>query len=173
MTLKDMNKLEFNNWGTLFADPTDFSSNITAVGLWTKEINHLKDLRYPNNMGNIKPLSLNILDELIQFAKVATKELYINLSKWNYIKKLMCGVALYANSILALCAGYAGLENEFNWTWPLDYAENKPLRVDLDKEKIKWYIEKLETTLYHPFVPRIGRSLRTLKRDPYYYFLQD
>ncbi len=173
MTLKDINKLEFNNWGTLFADPSDFTSNITSVGLWTKEINHLKDLRYPNNMGKIKPLSLNILDTMMEFAKTATRELYIHFSKWNYIKKLMFGTGIYANNILALCAGYAGIENKFNWTWALDYAEDKPLDIDLDKEKIKWYIKRLEETHYHPFVPRIGRSLHRQKKDPYYYYLQD
>ena len=173
MTLKDMNKLEFNNFGTLIADPSDFSSNITSVGLWTKEIHHLKELRYPDNMGNLKPLSLSVLDSLMEFAKKGSKELYIHFSKWNYIKKLMFGAGIYANSILALCAGYAGLEKEFNWTWALDYAEDKPLSVDLDHKKIEWYIKRLEETHYHPFVPRIGRSLRIQKNDPFYYFLQD
>ena len=34
MTLKDMNKIEFNDWSTLFANPSDFSSNITSIGIW-------------------------------------------------------------------------------------------------------------------------------------------
>ena len=59
MTLKDMNKIEFNDWNTLFADPTDFSSNITSIGIWTRELSHPKDLRYPDNLGELKPLSRN------------------------------------------------------------------------------------------------------------------
>jgi hypothetical protein len=173
MTLKDMNKLEFNNWGTLFADPPNFSINITSIGIWTKEPIHPKYLRYPNNMGILKPLSPNILDDLIEFARSATKELYINYSKLSYIKKLMLGVGLYANCVLEWFTGYAGSENDFNWTWTLDYAEDKPLKLDLDKEKIAWYIEKIEKTKVHPFIGRILRSPKLQKTDPFYYFLQD
>ena len=85
----------------------------------------------------------------------------------------MLGTGIYANSVMTLCAGYAGLENDFNWTWALDYAEDKLLKVDLDKEKIRWYREKLEKTQIHPFIARIGRSLNRQKKDPFYYFLQD
>jgi hypothetical protein len=173
MTLKDMNKLEFNNFGTLIADPSEFSSNITSLGIWTREPIHPKDLRYPDKMGILKNLSPKILDELNEFAKNGTKELYIKFSKWSYIKKLMLGVGIYANSALSSLAAYAGLENEFNWTWALDYAEDKPLKVDLDKEKIKWYIDSLEKTPAHPFISRIFRSWRKQKDDPFYYFLQD
>jgi len=174
MTLKGMNKIEFNNWGTIFADPPDFSSNITSIGIWTKEPIHPKDLRYPDNMGNLKPLSLNILDDLIDFAKKGTKELYILFSKWSFIKKLMLGTGFYANSCLFLCAGYAGLENDFNWTWALDYAEDKTLKVDVDKEKIKWYIERLKPWRGgHPFLTRMFKRLKTQKIDPFYYFLQE
>ena len=176
MTLKDMNKLEFNDWGTLFAEPTEFSLNITSIGIWTKELMHPKDLRYPDNLGVLKPLSPNILDELSEFAKNATRELYVDFSKWSYIRKLMLGTGLYAISCMALCSSYAGLENDFNWTWPLDYALDKPLETDLlNKEKIKVYIDKLEKFPYgaHPFVRRIARGIRKRKTDPFYYYLQD
>ncbi|MBA7716698.1 hypothetical protein ES703_125774 [subsurface metagenome] len=144
MTLKDMNKIEFNDWNTLFADPTDFSSNITSIGIWTRELSHPKDLRYPDNLGELKPLSLNILEELSKFAKSATKELYTDISKWNFTKKLLFGSHVYVNSLLSVCAQYAGIEDNFNWTWPFDYASGKPLKTDLiDKEKIKFYIDKL------------------------------
>ncbi len=173
MTLRDMNKLEFNNWGTLFADPSDFTSNITSLGIWTKENIPIKDMRYPNKMGNLKPISPKILDELNEFAKNGTKELYLKFSKWEYIKKLMLGAGIYANSTLAAFSRFAGLEHDFNWTWALDYAEDKPLKVDLDKTKIKWYIDILENTPAHPFISRIFRSWRRQKEDPFYYFLQD
>ncbi len=196
MTLKDMNKIEFNDWSTLFADPTDFSSNITSIGIWTRELSHPKDLRYPDNIGKLKPLSLNILEELSKFAKSATKELYIDISKWNFTKKLLFGSHVYVNSLLSVCAQYAGIEDNFNWTWPFDYASGKPLKTDLiDKEKIKFYIDKLGKKIktsqdekeaeklqitalekyegVHPFMTRIFRSRRAQKLDPFYYKLQD
>lgn len=196
MTLKDMNKIEFNDWSTLFADPTDFSSNITSIGIWTRELSHPKDLRYPDNLGKLKPLSLNILEELSKFAKSATKELYIDISKWNFTKKLLFGSNLYVNSLLSKCAQYAGIEDNFNWNWAFDYASGKPLKTDLiDKDRIKFYIDKLgkkiksnldETKvekLYitalekyegvHPNLTRMFRSRKAQKIDPFYYNLQD
>jgi len=196
MTLKDMNKIEFNDFGTLFADPTDLSSNITSIGIWTKELMHPKDLRYPDNLGKLKPLSLDILSELSEFAKSATKELYIDISKWSYTKKLMFGSNLYVNRVASSCAQFAGIEDKFNWTWAFDYAAGKPLETDLvDKEKIDFYIDvlggKVKTTQdekegtkseiaslekykgIHPFLPRMFRGKRLRKLDPFYYFLQD
>jgi len=196
MTLKDMNKIEFNDFGTLFANPTDLSSNITSIGIWTKELTHPKDLRYPDNLGELKPLSLNILTELSEFAKSATKELYIDISKWNFNKKLMFGANLYVNRVASSCAQFAGIEDNFNWTWAFDYAAGKPLKTDLvDKEKIDFYIDvlggKVKTTKdekegtkleiasikkykgIQPLLPRMFRSKRVRKLDPFYYFLQD
>jgi hypothetical protein len=175
ITLKNMNKIEFNDWGTLFADPADFSSNITSVGIWTKELIHPKNLRYPDNMGKLIPLSFDVLDKLSEFAKKATKELYIEYSKWNFTKKLMLGTHNYANSCLALCASYAGIENDFDWTWAQDYTLNKSFKTDLlDKEKIKFYIEKLKKwDGGHPFIQRLFRGRRIQKTDPFYYYLQN
>ncbi len=175
MTLKDMNKIEFNDWGTLFADPADFSSNITSIGIWTKELIHPKNLRYPDNMGKLAPLPLNILDELSDFAKKGTKELYVDYSKWDFTKKLMLGTNLYANNCMTLCAGYAGIENDFNWTWANDYALDKHFKTDLlDKEKIKYYIDHLKRwDGGHPFMQRVLRGRKIQAKDPFYYYLQD
>jgi len=196
MTLKDMKKIEFNDWSTLFADPTDYSSNITSVGIWTRELSHPKDLRYPGYLGELKPLPLNILEELSKFAKNATKELYIDISKWNFTKKLMIGSNLYANIVLGVYTQYAGIEDNFNWTWAFDYASGKPLKTDLiDKDKIKFYIEKLGKKIksnlaeteaeklqitalekyegVHPLLTRMFRSRKAQKLDPFYYNIQD
>ncbi len=175
MTLKDMNKIEFNDWNTLFADPADFSSNITSVGIWTKEIPHLKDVRYPEKMGTLKPLSINILDELIEFAKSATKELYLNYSKWNFVKKLMLGANIYSNIGMLFFAGYAGTENDFDWTWTNDYVLDKPFKTELlDKGKIQLYIDIMKRwNGLHPFLRRVFRGRKIQKTDPFYYFLQD
>ena len=195
MTLKDMNKIEFNDFGTLFADPAEFSSNITSIGIWTREQMHPKDLRSPDNLGVLKPLSLNVLDELAEFAKTATKEIYIEISKWSFIKKMMLGVNLYVNRVLTGCTLHAGIEDEFNWTWAFDYASDKLLKTDsVDKEKIKFYIEKLSKSIsadieereatnlqvtllekyegVHPFLVRLFRRKKFHRIDPLYYFLQ-
>jgi hypothetical protein len=174
MTLKGMNKIEFNDFGTLFADPSDFSSNITSIGIWTKEPIHPKDLRFPDTKGILTPLSIDILDKLSDFAKSATRELYINYTRWSTLKKLMLGSGLYANLNLAVPAAYAGIEDEFNWTWPMDYAEDKSLQTKLqNKEKIKFYIEKLEKFRLnaHPFGFRMVRGRKYRQKHPVYYYL--
>jgi hypothetical protein len=175
MTLKNMNKIEFNDWCTLFADPADFSTNITSIGIWTKELMHPKDLCYPDNLGVLKPISLDVLDELVEFAKKATRELYVDFAKWSFTKKLMLGTGLYANYCPALFASYAGLENEWEWMWPFEYAAGDPLKTDrLDKEKIDFYIEKLKRWKGgHPFLKRMMRGKKLRKNDPFYYFLRD
>ena len=174
-TLKNMNKLELNDWGTVFSDPVDFSSNITSIGIWTKDVTHLKNLRYPDKMGTIKSLPLSILDELSGFAKNATKELYIEYTKWSHIKKLMLGTSVYANNCMALICGYADIDENYNWTWAMDYTMDKPFMTDLlNKEKITEYIAKLETLKgIHPFLARLTRGKRLQKNDPFYYYLQD
>ena len=197
MTLKDMNKLEFNDWGTLFTDPTEFSSNITSIGIWTKERMHPKNRRYPDNLGELKPLSFNILDDLSKYANHATKEFYIDLSKWSHIRKLMHGANIYVNKLLSVLSLYAGIENDFDWTWADNYDLDKPFKTDLvDKEKVKFYIEKLgqppiksgltgegELKIFaeslqkypgiHPFLSRMLRRRKMQKIDPFYYYLQD
>ena len=126
-------------------------------------------------MGKLIPLPLDILDELSEFAKNATKELYVDYSKWNFTKKLMLGVNLYVTNCTALLASYAGIENEFDWTWPNDFVLDNPLKTDLlNKEKIKHYIDRLEKfDGGHPLIKRLYRRATIQKKDPFYYYLQD
>jgi len=170
-----INKLEFNDWGTLFTDPPDFSDHITSLGIWTKELLHPKDYRYPDKLGNLTALKPEIMNDLSNFSTRATKEMYILFSKMNYIEKLMLGTNLYTN-FLALFTIYAGIENEFSWTWPYEYARGEPFTTDLlDKDKITYYIKKLEKfpNGAHPFLARLFRRKKIHKIDPIYYHLQD
>ncbi len=175
MTLKDMDEIKFNDWGTLFAKPSDFTSKITSIGIWTKEQMHPRELRYPNKMGKLVSLtsSLDVLDKLIDFAKSGTRELYVSFAKWSFVKKLMLGTNLYANNLALFCS-YAGLENDFNWSWALDYAENEPIKSDLiNPQMIEFYIENLKRWKgAHYFLSRIMRGIRVRKNDPLYYYLQ-
>lgn len=170
-----MKKIEFNDWGTMFADPAEFTNHITSVGIWTKELMHPKDFRYPDNLGTINSLKPSILEELSAFANAGTKELYVNFSKLNYTEKLMLGVNLYAN-FLALYTIYGGIENDFSWSWPYEYARGEKLTNQLlDKEKITGYIKKLEKFPKgaHPFLARLFRRKKIQKEDPFYYYLQN
>ncbi len=168
-------KLEFNDWGTLFIEPTEFSPYIKSIGIWTKELIHPKDMRYPDKLGQLNPLNIQIFDELSSFANQATKELYIKFSKMNYTEKLMLGTNLYAN-FMALFAIFGGIENEFSWTWPYEYARNEPFKTNLlNKDEITRYIKKLEhfPNGAHPFLTRLFRRKKIHKIDPMYYFLQN
>ncbi|MBD3228805.1 MAG: hypothetical protein GF329_11520 [Candidatus Lokiarchaeota archaeon] len=170
-----MEKLEFNDWGTMFAEPSEFTKHITSIGIWTKELMHPKDYEYPDNLGNIVPLEPSILEELSNFANAGTKELYVNFSKMNYVEKLMLGVNLYTN-FLALYTIYGGIENDFSWSWPYEYARDEKLTTDLlDKDKITAYIKKLEKFPRgaHPFLTRLFRRKKIQKKDPFYYYLQN
>ncbi|MHA1268286.1 MAG: hypothetical protein ACTSPY_00745 [Candidatus Helarchaeota archaeon] len=168
-------KLEFNDWGTLFVDPYEFSDYITSVGIWTKEFIHPKDFRYPDNLGNVIPQKPEILDDISKFAVSAARELYVLFSKMSYIEKLMLGTNLYTN-FLALYTIYGGIEKEFQWTWPYEYARNEPIKTDLiNKDDITRYIKTLEKypSGAHPFLARLFRRKKIHKIDPMYYNLQD
>ncbi|MHA1265081.1 MAG: hypothetical protein ACTSRS_07565 [Candidatus Helarchaeota archaeon] len=175
MTLKQMNKLEFNDWGTMFSDPSDFSSNITSIGLWTRETFHPKLLRYPDNLGTIKKLPLDILEPLQKYAQDALNEMYVEIATWDYLKKLMTGVNVYANSIVALFALYAGIEDKFDWTWPLDVLANEQRSDLINTQEVRQYIKYLEKYPQgvHPFLSRFFRSKKKRKVDPSYYLLQE
>jgi hypothetical protein len=76
---------------------------------------------------------------------------------------------------MALCAAYAGIENDFNFQWASEFATGKPLKTEiLDKEKIQGYIEHLKKwNGGHPFMQRVMRGRKIQKSDPFYYFLQN
>ena len=173
MILKDMQRLEYNDWGTCFCDPSDFTKNITSVGLWTKELVHPKDPRY-TDPDTIKSLSFDYLDPLMDYSQQAQTEMYLNIAKWEYLQKLMTGVNLYSNFI-ALFALYAGLENKWDWNWINDIIENKQQSDLVNTAEVRWYIDHLGEFPkgVHPFLSRFFRAKKKRLEDPCYYFLQD
>jgi hypothetical protein len=173
MTLKNINKLEFNDWGTMFSDPPDFTKNITSVGLWTKELIHPRDPRY-SDIDTIKTLSFDYLDPLMKYSQDAQTEMYLNIAKWDYLRKLMAGVNLYSNFI-ALYALFAGLEDKWDWNWINDVIENQQRSDLVNVTQVKWYIDHLAQFPkgVHPFLARFFRSKKARVEDPPYYFLQD
>ncbi|MHA1650990.1 MAG: hypothetical protein ACTSYB_12415 [Candidatus Helarchaeota archaeon] len=174
MTLKNMDKLQFNDWGTMFSEPSDFSKNITSIGLWTREPMHPKDLRYPNKLGKIQKLDLSMLDSIMTYAERSTAEIYVECAKWDYLRKLMLGVNVYANSI-AVYTLYAGLERQFDWSWTIDVLNDEQRSELVNTQDVKRYIDFLAKypQKAHPFLSRFFRPKKKRKIDPTYYALQE
>jgi hypothetical protein len=174
MTLREMDDLKFNDWGTLFSKPTDYTKNITSIGMWTKEVIHPKELRYPDKLGAITKLSFDSLDPFMNYAQQALTEMYLNIAKWDYLRKLMVGVNVYANAI-ALYTLYAGLENKWDWNWINDVIENKQRSDLVNTADVKRYIDHLGKFPkgVHPFLSRFFRAKKKRLEDPCYYSLQD
>ena len=175
MTLKNMQKLTFNDFGTLFAEPADYTKNITSIGLWKRESMHPKDMRYPDHLGEIKKLSFDVLKPLEVYSQGAINEIYVKVASWEFLKKLVTGVMLYANAVGAVSTLYAGIENEFDWSWALDVLRNEQHSDLVSTKDVKGYIEKLAKYPMglHPFLSRVYRRKKIRKQDPMYYFLQD
>ncbi|MHA1785235.1 MAG: hypothetical protein ACTSVY_08330 [Candidatus Helarchaeota archaeon] len=170
MSLKDMEEIKFSDWGTSFFKPPDYTNNINKIAIWTKEYSHPKDYRYPDKLGAIKPLKFDILKDLRQYAQGSLNELYIKMSKWDFIKKLMIGVNEYTNFLALYCA-YAGMENDFNWGWVFDVLENKQSNDLVNIKDVHRYIKRLEKFPHgaHPFVSRFFRPKRSRKKDATFY----
>lgn len=173
-TLKDMKKLEYNDWGTCFAEPPDYTQNITSMCLWTKDFMHPKDVRYPDNLGNVTKLQFEILDDLMDFSQKALNEMYIAISKWDFLRKLMSGVNGYSNLVPLLFSLHAGIEERFNWSWANDVLEDQQRSDAVQVADVNRYIEHLAKMPgnAHPFGARVFRRKRDRKLDPSYYPLQ-
>ena len=131
-------------------------------------------MTYPDNLGTIKNLSLDVLDPLMTYAERSNAEIYVECAKWDYLRKLLLGVNLYAN-FLAVYTLYAGLEDKFDWTWTMDVLNDQQRSELINAQDVKRYIDRLAKYPYnvHPFVSRVFRSKKTHRQDPMYYLLQD
>jgi len=144
MTLKDMNKIEFNDFGTLFADPTDLSSNITSVGT--------KKLMFGSNLYVNRIVSL-----CAQYAGIEEK------FNWTWPFDYVSGKPFKTN-----------LVDKEKITFYIDKLGKKVKANENEKEAEKLQIASLEKYEgIHPFLTRMFRSRRARKLDPFYYYLQD
>lgn len=175
MTLKKMEKAAFNDWGTAFFEPADFTKNITSVGLWTRETIHPKDMRYPDHLGEIQKVSFDTLKPLQKYAQDALNEMYVEIATWDFLRKLIAGVNVYSNAVPAVMALYAGMEDQWDWTWTMDVINDVQRSDPVNTTAVKDYIKKLERYPHgvHPFLSRFFRAKKHRKGDPSYYFLQD
>ncbi|MHA1652359.1 MAG: hypothetical protein ACTSYB_19410 [Candidatus Helarchaeota archaeon] len=157
--LKDMKSLRFNDWGTLFADPAEFSNNIVQIGMWTRELLMPMEQRYPDKLGRIDPVSWETFEAVGKYSQAALTELYLKFAKWDYTQRCMAGVNLYTNWI-ALFTAFAGTHEEYNWEIP---------------KKTYTYIPKFKKYPMgiHPFMARFMRSKKKRKVDPTYYYIAE
>ena len=109
----------------------------------------------------------------MNYAEHSTTEIYIECAKWDYLRKLLLGVNLYANFI-AVYALYAGIETKFDWTWTIDLLNNEQHSDLVDMNAVKGYIEHLKKfpQAAHPFIGRFFRRKKKRMHDPSYYFLR-
>ncbi|NVM31612.1 MAG: hypothetical protein HWN65_22435 [Candidatus Helarchaeota archaeon] len=154
-TLKDMKSAKYNDWGTLFADPPDFSRNITGIGMWTRELLPPMEQEYPNKLGQIDPVSWETLEQVGKYCQDALNELYIKMAAWNYNQRCLAGVDVYTNW-LALFYAFAGLQEQYDYKIP---------------KRTKSYIPifKEYPLGVHPFVKRFVRGKKRIAKDPSYY----
>jgi hypothetical protein len=83
MRLKDT-RVSFNDVGTIFTDPVDYMSHVTAINLFTRQ-------------GTIECLGVQEADVLSEFAEKATKELFIKITRWSHEKKIIAGALQYSD----------------------------------------------------------------------------
>ncbi len=181
MTLKNMKSVKFNDWGTCFSEPSDFSQNITSIGLWTKELIHPSKLSYPDNLGNIEKLPIDILDHLIDYSQKSLNEMFIEVAGWNEIRRIMAGVNVYTNFVSKFTP-FAKLENKWDWGWTNDVALDQQNSDLVNTKDVKRYIEELRkhemgflkgSTGFHPFLNRFFQTRKKRMKDPSYYSLKD
>lgn len=170
--LRDMEEAHFSDWGTSFFKPPDYTENITAIGIWTKDYTHPKEYRWPDKLGSYTPLKFDILKELQDYAQNGLNELYMKIVGWDYLKRLMLGVNLYSNAI-AFYTAYAGIEDEFEWTWPQDVLEDKQKNDLVNIADVKRYIKTLEKMPggAHPFMAGYFRSKKRRMKAPTLYYI--
>ncbi|MDD1778182.1 MAG: hypothetical protein LUQ65_08440 [Candidatus Helarchaeota archaeon] len=156
--LKDMKSLKFNDWGTLFADPPDFSDHITALGMWTHQVLSPALMAYPNKLGTNKPISFETLDKVGIYAQKALEELYKRVVTWDYERRCLSGARIYTNWVAAFT--FYGTMTNVNTTTP---------------EKTKSYIPRFKNYPggIHPFMDRFRRPLEEQQADPSYYLIAD
>ncbi len=157
-TLKDMNSVLFNDWGTMFTDPSDFSNHITSIGMWTHELIMPDNLEYPNNLGNNWPISWETFEKVGSWSQRALEKLYIKVSKWDYNRRCLEGVSLYIIT-------------------PMGTALFAPVKTSGYKLGISKETESYIPTFsnypqgIHPFILRFRRPIEVQKEDPTMYLI--
>lgn len=156
--LKDMKSLEFNDWGTLFANPLDYSEHITKLGMWTHEFIMPLKIKYPDKMGENTPISWETFEEVGKYSQKALKKLYLQVAKWDFERRCVSGARLYTN-------------------WVGAYAlHGTSMQINMIKaENTRSYIPIFQKypNGTHPFMKRFQRPINEQQEDPSYYLIAE
>ena len=156
--LKGMKSLEFNDWGTLFADPPDYADNISQLGMWTHELIFPNQIEYPHKMGKNKLVSWETFDKIGVYAQKALEKLYVKVMKWDYERRCLSGARLYTNWVAAY--GLHGTSMNVSMKTPQKTREYIPI--------FKNYPDGS-----HPFMLRFKRPVQEQLEDPTYYLMTE
>ncbi|NVM29412.1 MAG: hypothetical protein HWN65_11285 [Candidatus Helarchaeota archaeon] len=144
-TLKDMNRVWFNDWGTLFTDPVDYSKNITSAAVLTRE------------MGQIKALGVDELKLYEEFAQNALIELYRKMTKWSRAEKMKAGILVY-NKNFDRFTSLIGITDQIDWD----------LTEEIERHEFKDLVNKRGKSVYAP-LGWIFRGPRARKKNPTFF----
>lgn len=126
-TLKDMNRVWFNDWGTLFTDPVDYSKNITSTAILTQE------------EGKNRSLDIEELKGYEDFAQKALIELYRKMTPWSRAEKIQAGAWVY-NKNFDRFTNLVGLTDQIDWD----------LTEEIKQNEFKDLVNKVGKSVYSP-----------------------
>ena len=158
--VKDMKSLKYNDWGTLFTDPPDFTNNITEMGLWTHKFLLPKKIEYPNKMGKNTPISWETFERIGEFYKNALKKLYLRIAKWDYDRRCLSGTSIY----LAIVPVY--------YLYAKKTIPNLKMGLT-DKTRSYIPIFKKYPEGNHPSTERFYRTDKEREEDPIFYHIYE
>ena len=159
-SVKDMKALKYNDWGTLFSDPPDFTRNITEMGIWKHQFLLPNRIKYPDKMGRNIPISWENFEKVGEFYKGALKKLYLKVAKWDYDRRCLSGTLIY----LAVVPAYF-----------LFAKKSIPFPKLIITDKTRSYIPIF--TNYpdgiHPSTERFYRPDKEREEDPIFYHIYE
>ena len=149
-SLKNMKRIWFNDWGTLFTDPIDYSKNITSVAILTKE-----------NKKN-KNLGLDELKLYEQYAQEALVELYIKMTSWSRTEKIKAGVLVY-NKNFDRFTNLVGVTDQIDWS----------LTPEIENKEFNDITNKIGASMFTPLAHWILSSRRFKKKNPTFFLRKE
>jgi hypothetical protein len=145
-TLKDMNRVWFNDWGTMFADPVDYGSNITSVAILTEE------------NGTIKSLGVDELPGYEEFAQNALIELYREMTSWSRAEQIRAGALVYDKNVDRF-TNLVGITDQIDWD----------LTKEIERGPFTDLVSKDGSKTYAPLASWLFRGPRARSRIPTYF----
>ncbi len=112
--LKDMDRIWFNDWGTMFTEPIDYSENIESVAILAQ---NKRDQHFD-------VLTLKELQEFNTYAQQALTEQFIKMAKWDRAKKIAAGALVY-NKNFDRFTNLVGITDKIDWDITDDVRKNE------------------------------------------------